>query len=248
MDKNFKLNENNELMKNKIIEFTYLFTFLNKQLLLKNITLKTRLSLLNLLDNLINLILMFDPKDVNPFISNIEKDNFNILSKHLSLITKKYAIARTTNKTKNRSLVSFSNRKLWKQKGTGRARAGSKKSPLFRGGGVVFGPAGFVKTIKINKKLSKKLFFASVVLKLKNLLLLDLLDKADIESLSKNNVLVLTDNIFNEQNKLYLKYSNYKNINFKPLNIVNSFDVLRSQYILIEKENLFKLLKRLILS
>jgi hypothetical protein len=34
----------------------------------------------------------------------------------------------------------------------------------------------------------------------------------------------------------------------KPLNIVNSFDVLRSQYILIEKENLFKLLKRLILS
>ena len=54
---------------------------------------------------------------------------------------------------KNRSQVSGSNKKPWKQKGTGRARAGAVTSPLWRGGGVVFGPQARVRTLRVSKKL-----------------------------------------------------------------------------------------------
>ena len=45
-----------------------------------------------------------------------------------------------THETKTRSFVAGSNKKPWRQKGTGRARAGTRKSPLWRGGGIIFGP------------------------------------------------------------------------------------------------------------
>lgn len=56
---------------------------------------------------------------------------------------------------KGRSDVSFANRKPWKQKGTGRARAGSARSPLWRGGGVIFGPQERVRTLRTSKQLRK---------------------------------------------------------------------------------------------
>lgn len=56
---------------------------------------------------------------------------------------------------KGRSDVSFSNKKPWKQKGTGRARAGSPRSPLWRGGGVSFGPQPRTRTLKVTKELRK---------------------------------------------------------------------------------------------
>ena len=55
----------------------------------------------------------------------------------------------------DRSEVSFSNKKPWKQKGTGRARAGSPKSPLWRKGGIIFGPQPRVRTLKTNSEVNK---------------------------------------------------------------------------------------------
>ncbi len=56
---------------------------------------------------------------------------------------------------KGRAEVSYSNKKPWKQKGTGRARAGSARSPLWRGGGITFGPQPRVRTLKVSKQLKK---------------------------------------------------------------------------------------------
>ena len=56
---------------------------------------------------------------------------------------------------KARGDVAFSNKKPWKQKGTGRARAGSARSPIWRKGGVTFGPQPRTRTLSINKKQVK---------------------------------------------------------------------------------------------
>ncbi len=56
---------------------------------------------------------------------------------------------------KGRADVSFSNKKPWKQKGTGRARAGSARSPLWRKGGVIFGPQERTRTLKVTKNMRR---------------------------------------------------------------------------------------------
>src|SRR3990167_3258210 len=58
---------------------------------------------------------------------------------------------------KGRSDVSKTNKKPWKQKGTGRARAGSARSPLWRGGGVIFGPQKRTRKLKLSKELKSSI-------------------------------------------------------------------------------------------
>lgn len=58
---------------------------------------------------------------------------------------------------KTRADVSYSNKKPWKQKGTGRARAGSRRSPIWVGGGIIFGPQPRVRKLKINRALKRNI-------------------------------------------------------------------------------------------
>ena len=71
---------------------------------------------------------------------------------HESVRAEQAARRRGTASTRTRGLISGGNSKPWRQKGTGRARAGSTRSPIFTGGGVVFGPHPRSYTFKINRK------------------------------------------------------------------------------------------------
>ncbi len=105
-------------------------------------------------------------------------------------------LRKTISSTKTRSEVSGGGKKPWKQKGTGRARHGSTRSPIWIGGGITFGPnseRNFHK--KINKKQKQKAFFMLIANKLRNNALVVISDinfsepktKSVLEMLSKTN-------------------------------------------------------------
>ncbi len=73
---------------------------------------------------------------------------------------------RGTAKTKTRSEVSYSNKKPWRQKHTGRARAGTRASPLWVGGGTTFGPVPRDFSKKLNKKMRRKALASALLAKL----------------------------------------------------------------------------------
>lgn len=119
---------------------------------------------------------------INIIKLDIENQSFatNPLSDHnlyLSLRYDKQQRRQSTSSTKTRSQVSYSKSKPYKQKGTGRARRGSNRTPLRRGGGVIFGPQPRVVTRKYNKLTWKRVIPSLINFHSKNLFLIDSLEK-----------------------------------------------------------------------
>lgn len=85
------------------------------------------------------------------FTLNILEDSGNYLI-HRDILRHQLSQRQGTVSTKTRSEVRGGGKKPWQQKGTGRARAGSNRSPLWRGGGVIFGPKPRTINLKLNKK------------------------------------------------------------------------------------------------
>ena len=85
------------------------------------------------------------------FKLNILEDSGNYLI-HRDILRHQISQKQGTVSTKTRSEVRGGGKKPWQQKGTGRARAGSSRSPLWKGGGVIFGPKPKTTSLKLNKK------------------------------------------------------------------------------------------------
>ncbi len=85
------------------------------------------------------------------FKLNILEDSGNYLI-HRDILRHQLSQRQGTVSTKTRSEIRGGGKKPWQQKGTGRARAGSSRSPLWRGGGVTFGPKPKTTSLKLNKK------------------------------------------------------------------------------------------------
>ena len=154
-------------------------------------------------------------------------------------------------KVKGRSEIVGSTRKIKKQKGTGTARAGSIKSPLFKGGGQIFGPQPREYKNKINRKvkdlarksaLSHKIKEKSVVI-LENFDLKSPKTKDYVSILSNFSIenkksLLLTS----ESNKnIVLSTNNLKNAIVKKVDDINTYDIVNADSVLFVEDSIKKL-------
>lgn len=202
-------------------------------------------------------ILNIGGKEVNRFLdlSAFKDVDFN---EHLIYLSIKNYLANQrqgTHKTKERSEIKCSTRKLYRQKGTGRARRGSISSPLLRGGATVFGPKPRDYGFKINKKEMRLALLASVRSKLENNVI-NIIDDFTIPdyktktfidimnclkmSTKKNLLIYCSDN-----SNLVLSSRNLKNVDVKMFNFINTYDIVSSDKIFFEEKAILGFLDRM---
>lgn len=162
---------------------------------------------------------------------------------------------RGTAKTKTRSEVSGSGAKPWRQKGTGRARAGSNTSPLWRRGGTVFGPKPRDYRYSLPKKASRLALLSALNSKLKDGEI-TVLDKLELDRIKTRDMMDILRSLKAETKSLLiltnpgdeLKKSsrNIAGFHLSPPLGLNTYDVLSHEKILITKEALSRLEERLL--
>lgn len=151
--------------------------------------------------------------------------------------------------SKTRSEVRGGGKKPWKQKGTGKARAGSIRSPLWKGGGVIFGPKSKKYIKKINKK-EKQLALRNILYNRKNLTTIvnnsqfqleKISTKLVIEKISQlnlnlNNKIVII--VEKKDNHLYLSTRNLYNVELIAANQINILSIIKAKHIIITEKSL----------
>ena len=162
---------------------------------------------------------------------------------------------RGTAKTKNRSEVSGSGIKPWRQKGTGRARAGSNSSPLWRRGGTVFGPKPRDYSYSFPKKARRLALISALSSKLKDGKI-TVLDKLVLNRMKTKDMVTILKSLKVENKSLLvldnpddkIKESSRNIADFRlgnPLSL-STYEVLNHERLLITKEALSRLEERLL--
>ena len=184
-------------------------------------------------------------------------DNVEI-NDHLIYLYIKYYLANQrqgTHKSKERSEIKGSTRKLIRQKGNGGARRGDIKSPILRGGGRVFGPKPNDYNIKMNKKERDLALLSSLKHRLleKNL---NIISDFDLSTPKTKNFINVIENLKINANKnlivvkdvnknLLLSSRNIQSVKVKNVENLNVYDIVSSGKILFDEKGIDSLCKRL---
>ena len=149
--------------------------------------------------------------------------------------------------TKTRSEINATTKKIYKQKGTGRARHGAKSAHIFVGGGVVFGPRPKTYSLSLNKKQKRKALFDSLTYALSKNKFFGLSQKADAMKpktklfqtflnkikLQDGSILFVLPKV--EKNSLVLSARNIPALTIIDAKNLNAFEILKAKYILFHE-------------
>jgi len=155
-----------------------------------------------------------------------------------------------TASTKTRGEVSGGGRKPWRQKGTGRARAGSTRSPLWRGGGVALGPKPRDYAYKLPKKVRRAALRSALSMKTQEGLL-KVIDRLDLPAPKTRQMVSFLRDLGVEKAVVILLADDNRNVQLAARNLpgvkvlrvegANIYDLLAHDYLLCTREALLKL-------
>jgi large subunit ribosomal protein L4 len=169
---------------------------------------------------------------------------------HESVVRANAADRRGTHATKTRAMVSGSGKKPWRQKGTGRARVGEIRNPLWRKGGTVFGPQPRSYEYRVPRKVEKGALRAALAQKLRDgqVVVVDALSVAEIKTKAAAEMLkrlgidgkaLLVDT--KPEDKLTLSVRNIDGVRVLPSNRVSARDVMDTRRVVLTRAALEKL-------
>lgn len=153
-----------------------------------------------------------------------------------------------THKVKTRSEVAGGGRKPWRQKGTGRARQGSTRSPQWKGGGVVFGPTPRSHSFSVPKKVRRLALYSALSMKVNEgkLMVLDALDlqapktkemAAVVKQLDLAKALIVDGA---KKESVYLSARNIPGIRYMDAQGINVYELLRHDRLVLTKDAVAK--------
>lgn len=163
---------------------------------------------------------------------------------HRALVRQMSNARQGTVSTKTRAEVRGGGRKPWRQKGTGRARAGSNRSPLWRGGGVTFGPKPRDYSVKMNRKERRLALRTALLSRAEDMVLVEAFEdrferpktRDFVEALGRwgvdlnGKVLVI---VAEKQEVVYLSVRNIENVKLITANGLNVYDLLAADQLVI---------------
>ncbi|MBI2031439.1 MAG: 50S ribosomal protein L4 [Candidatus Levybacteria bacterium] len=164
---------------------------------------------------------------------------------------------RGTVSTQTRGEVTGSTKKVWRQKGTGRARHGSRKAPIFVGGGVVFGPKPRDYSLKLSKKMKKVALFSALSLKQntgsvkiiaglekiepKTKQMNSTLGKLGFDQKKRKVLLIVPSPAKNGLENIYRAARNLEGIDVVSANLINTYEILEANSVVLMKDSIDKI-------